>query len=52
MGTRIEYWGKAETDCAHCGNSIVIEHNFTEYPVGDFEDGEIQLSGASRIEHA
>ena len=47
MGGHVENWGTLEVDCNKCSQTIVIEHNFTEYPVGCFEDGEFKISNAT-----
>ena len=49
MGGKVESWGKYEESCSNCPNDISIEHNITEYPVGNFEDGGVSISGATQI---
>lgn len=51
MGAHIEYWGECEVSCSNpkCSTTITIKHNYTEYPVDNFEDGELNIDGANLL---
>lgn len=51
MGKHTETWGEVEFECSSqkCTDEIKVETNTTEYPEGDFQEGETSVTGGTEV---